>query len=201
MKKASSAQPRRKTVEPEPYDKRKIDLTKFKPDISPKEWQEMFSPLIRVPINAIFGVPIETLSPSKTLGLGRTNLTIIMSTIVQVDAATPFARFDHRQTPIRKPVIQMHFQPGAYGITTAAATYIMVFTVDVDVASTFALDGSFGFISNAGTRTLSGKTTVSLIFKNVPPSQEIFGFLEQRTGGAWSWFSTRVSFPPLVLTL
>jgi len=36
----------------------------------------------------------ETLSATKTVGRGRTNLTIIVPTIVQIDAATPRATFD-----------------------------------------------------------------------------------------------------------
>jgi hypothetical protein len=200
MKKASSSnRASKKSGEIEPAGKMKIDPTKFKPDISPKQWVEAFKPGKISPIS-IFFFPIETLTPTKTIGLGRTNLTIIMSTIVQTDAPTPFANFDRAATPSRDPVIQMHFKPSAYGITTNS-TYIMMFALDVVGQSTFQAGGNFGLLSNPGSKVASGKTSVSLIFKNVPPAQELFGFLEQKAGGPWTWFSTRVTFPPLVLTL
>jgi hypothetical protein len=47
-------------------------------------------------------------------------------TIVQIDAATPSATFN-KQSRSRNPVIQMHFEPSAYGIM-AVGTYIMEFT-------------------------------------------------------------------------
>jgi hypothetical protein len=191
----------RKVHEVEPYNKRKIDITTFTPDISPKDWVKVFKPFVpKVATNSIFYYPIETLSPTKTIGKGRTNLTIIMSTIVQIDAATPYAGFDMRATPSRKPIIQMHFEPKAYGIT-AGSTYVMTFAIEVVGQATFNVDGSFGFISNAGSRTLSGQTTVSLIFKNVQPADQIYGYVEQKTGGSWNWFSTRVTPPPLVISL
>src|SRR5437899_1196608 len=142
----------------ERYNRRKIDITTFKPDISAKGWVKTFKPFVPNVYSIVF-YPIETLSPTKTIGKGRTNLTIIMSTIVQIDAATPYAGFDMRATPSRKPVIQMHFEPKAYGIA-AASTYVMTFAIEVVGQSAFNVDGSFGFISNAGLRTLSGQTTV-----------------------------------------
>jgi hypothetical protein len=185
--------------EPEPYDARQIDLTTFKPDISLKDWTSIFKAgdLLTGPI---FFPPIDTLSCTKTVGLGRTNLTLIMPTIVQIDAATPFASFNRQTTPSRNPVVQMHFQPSAYGITTVQ-NYSMAFTVDVSGQSTFNVSGfaGSGTLSGTGPRTLSGKQIVTLIFKNLPASQQVFGFLEQTAGAQWSWFTTRVSFPPLVI--
>jgi hypothetical protein len=145
--------------------------------------------------------PIETLSCTKTVGLGRTNLTIIVPTIVQVDAAVPRASFDRRATPSRNPIIQMHFEPSAYGITSVA-TYIMQFTIETFGQATFNLAGfaGSGTLANNGTKVLNGQVKVSLIMKDVPPAQQTFGFLEQTAGGAWNWFSTQVRFPPIVLS-
>ena len=185
----------------EGYNKKNIDPTKFKPDISVKDFIEVFKPGGIRPFPTLF-FPIETLSPIKTIGLGRTNLTIIMSTIVQTDPAPgilPFANFDRQATPVRNPVIQMHFKPSAYGIT-GPSTYFMMFALDVVGQSTFQAGGNTGLLSNPGPKTVSGQTNVSLIFKNVPPTQDLFGFLEQTAGSRWTWFSTRVTFPPLVIT-
>ncbi len=183
----------------EPFDKRKVDLTKFKPDISLKDLTEMFKPG-NLRLGPFFFQPIETLSCTKTVGLGRTNLTIIMPTIVQTDAATPYASFNRQTTPSRNPVIQMHFEPSAYGVTTVG-TYFMAFTIDVSGQATFNLAGfaGSGTLSGAGSKVVSGQQIVTLILKNVPPSQQVFGSLEQTGGGQWSWFATRVSLPPLVI--
>lgn len=189
----------KKVEEPVPFDKRVIKLTKFKPDLTIKDYRKLLTPVGGIVIFPF--IPIETLSCTKTIGRGRTNLTIIVPTIVQIDAASPRASFDRTKTPSRNPIIQMHFEPIAYGITTVS-TYIMEFTIEVFGQSTFNLDGfaGTGTLVNNGTKSLNGPSKVSLIMKNVPPAQQTFGFLEQKTGSAWDWLSTQVRFPPLVIT-
>ena len=198
MKKASSKAASNKVREPEPFDKRSIDLTKFKPDLSATDLKKLLGPAGGIVIFPF--LPIETLSATKTIGRGRTNLTIIVPTIVQIDAATPSATFN-KQSQSRNPVIQMHFEPSAYGITSVG-TYIMEFTIQVFGQSTFNLSGfaGSGTVLNAGTKVLNGQTRVSLVFQNVPASQQTFGFLEQTAGGAWNWFSTQVRFPDIVIS-
>jgi hypothetical protein len=115
MAKAASKESR-KVTEIEPFDKSKIDLGKAKPEISAKELQKLVKPPFNFP-----GLAIEMLTPTKTVGRGRTNLTLI-ATIFQTDATVPRASFDLRNQA-RRPVAQMHFQPSGYGITSVA-TYI-----------------------------------------------------------------------------
>src|SRR5262245_6508102 len=117
--------PSKKVTEPEPFDKRSVDFSKFKTDLTLKDYRKLFGPKGGV-IFPFFS--IEILSPTKTIGKGRTNLTIIRPTIVQIDTPVPFASFDRRESPTRDPVIQMHFEPIAYGITTVT-TYIMEFAI------------------------------------------------------------------------
>jgi hypothetical protein len=198
MKKKSSPAARNKVVEPVPFDKHFTSFSKFKTDLEIKDYQKLFSHgLVTFPLT-----PIETLSCTKTVGKGRTNITIIMPTIVQIDAASPRASFDIRVTPSRNPIISVHFEPIAYGITVPA-TYIMEFTIEVFGSSTFTLDGFAGSatIANGGNKTLNGPSKVSLIMRQVQPAQQTFGFLEQKTGGAWDWLSTQIRFPPLVISL
>src|SRR5215210_5386235 len=126
--------------ENDPYDKEKIDFTRFKPDIAEKDWKAVLTPVRLAGVTSAYFLPIETLTPAKTVGLGRTNLTIIMPTIVQTDAATPYAGFDRQTTPSRNPTISMHFEPGAYGVG-ASATFLMAFAIDVAGQSTFTLGG------------------------------------------------------------
>jgi hypothetical protein len=198
MKKPSSKATSR-VREIEPFDKHRIDLTKFNPDLSPMDIKALLGPIgdgVFFPF-----LPIETLSPTKTIGRGRTNLTIIAPTIVQIDAVTPFAGFD-RRSQSRQPAIQMHFQPSGYGITSVG-TYVMEFTIEAFGQSTFNLDGSAGpgAVLNKGAKVLNGRVKVSLVLQNVPPSQETFGFLEQTAGVSWNWFSTQVRFPDLLISL
>ena len=199
MAKKSPTAARRTTPQLENFDKRSVNFGKFKPDLLDKDFKSHLTPIGGL---IIFPwVPIETLSCTKTVGLGRTNLTIIRSTIVQIDTAVPRASFDRTATPSRNPVIQMHFEPSAYGITSVA-TYIMQFTIETFGQATFTLEGfaGSGTLANNGTKILNGQVKVSLIMKNVPPTQQTFGFLEQTAGGAWNWFSTQVRFPPIVLS-
>lgn len=199
MAKASSKGASNKAPQLEPFDKRSVNLKKFKPDLTAKDFKALFSPAGGIITFPFF--PIETLTCTKTIGLGRTNLTIIVPTIVQIDQATPRASFDRRATPSRNPIIQMHFEPSAYGITSVA-TYIMEFTIQAFGQSTFNLTGfaGSGTILNGGTKVLNGQVRVSLVMQNVPPSQQTFGFLEQTAGVAWDWFSTQVRFPPIVIS-
>jgi hypothetical protein len=76
----------------------------------------------------------------------------------------------------------------------------MEFTIQVFGQSTFKLDGGPVNVLNNGTKVLNGQTKVSLVFPNLSPSQQVFGFLEQTAGGAWNWFSTQVRFPDIVIS-
>ena len=204
MAKAKSNRPPSPKFKPIPPETRKIDLTKFKPDIQFKDYAEMFKPG-RVPTVPIFFQPIETLSPIKTIGKGRTNLTIIEPTIVQIDTlapSIPYAGFDRRVSPHRNPTIQMHFQASGYGITTPG-TYLMYFSIEAIGSCTFnvAVNPGLAGVTGTGSKTFSGQNVVSLIFKNLAPSFELYAYVEQTAGGAWNWFSTRVTYPPLLIGL
>ncbi|MGH8020637.1 MAG: hypothetical protein ACREIA_20615 [Opitutaceae bacterium] len=204
MKRTPYKEPKDKAGELEPFDKRKVNFAKFKPDLSPKQLASAFKlPGIRADLLPVFFFPIETLSVTKTIGKGRTNLTFIRPTIVQTDATAPYAGFDIQLSPSRNPVIQMHFEPGAYGITSVSS-YVMVFEVECFGQSNFNLSGfaGAGTLTNAGARVLNGKLTVSLGFRNVPPNHEIYGYLEQTSGVAWNFYSVRVRFPyPVIVAV
>jgi len=200
-KAAASGKPKGAVREAEAFDARKIDLTRFKPDISLHDWTELYR-AGNFPSGPLFFEPIETLTPAKTVGKGRTNLTIIMSTIVQVDATTPYAGFNRMTTPARDPIIQIHFQPSGYGFT-APGTYIIAFSLEVVGQSTFNVVASTtpGTVTGTGSRVVSGQSIVSLIFNNLPASQQVYAYLEQKAGGQWNWYSTRVSLPPILIQL
>ncbi len=192
MQKSTSGS-RTKVKELEPFNKRSVDVERFKPDVSEKKFVSLFG---LPPGFSLDFLTIEALGIPRTVGKGRTNLTFIRPTIVQADAATPFASFDRRESPNRKPAISMHFEPSAYGIT-GASSFLMIFSVECFGQSTFTLDGfaGSGTLSNNGTKTLNGKVGVTLEFHNVAPGQQTFGFLEQSAGTAWNFFTARVRFP------
>ncbi|MBD2752219.1 hypothetical protein [Spirosoma validum] len=186
-------------MKPTKFEKNKVNFDEFTPDISTEE----LAGTLAGP-DMILGPPwffsIDTLSVTKTVGKGRTNLTFIKPEIVQADAATPYAGFNRQNSPQRNPLIQMHFDPAAYG-ATAASTYVMVFSIEAFGSSTFNLQGyaGAGTLANTGSRVLNGKQTASLTFKNVPPSQIIYGYLEQTAGAAWNYYSTSIRHPLIIL--
>ena len=189
-----------------PPDTRVIDLTRFKPDLTSADLKRIRTPVRLIDTHLIIFPTIETLTPTKTVGLGRTNLTLKFPTLVQTDATTPFASFDFRKLPpnpasFERPVVSVHFDPSKYGLT-GNATFVISFTVDVSGSSTFKL-GAFqipGPVTGVGPRTISGKQTVSLVFNNVPANLQYFGDIEQTGGGAWTWFQTRISYLPILIT-
>lgn len=177
----------------EASDKRRVDVTKFKADLSEKK------------LNALFQFPgglgiswlsIDALGVTKTVGKGRTNLTFIRAAIVQADAATPYAGFDIQLSPSRNPAISMHFEPSAYGIPSASS-FLMSFAIECSGQTTFQLSGyaGSGNLTNAGTKALSGKNIVTLGFNNVPPFQQTYGLLEQTAGAPWNFYSVEARFP------
>lgn len=200
MKKPTSNAAKGRVSEIQPRDLRRVDPTKFKPDPSTKEWYTLFKTKFpSIGPGAIFFLPIDTLSPTKTIGKGRTNITLIMANLVQTDAATPYAGFDMTATPSRKPVAQIHFEAAPYGIT-GTANYVISFAIEVVGKATFFLAGT-SQLANGGLKTVTGKTSLSLVFNNVKPTDQIFANIEQRSGGSWNWYSARISPPPLVFTL
>jgi hypothetical protein len=199
--KYASARTSKPMKELEPFSKRKVNLDKFPLDLSLKNLKDMITSQVgNLGRFAISIFSIDTLSPAKTIGRGRTNLTLIRPTIVQVDATTPYAGFDRRESPTRDPAVSMHFEPKSYGIT-AVSTYVLVFTIEVIGQATFNLSGfaGGGTVSNGGSVTVSGQRKVSLVLQNVPPNAQIWGAITQTAGGQWNWYSVQARFPWLVI--
>jgi len=182
----------------EAFDERVVSITDFEADLSAEDWVAKYrvGKLITGPI---FWAPIETLAPTRTVGKGRTNLTLIRPTILQTDATTPYAGFDRRESPTRNPAISVHFAPAAYGIT-GAGTYVFTFAVDAYTRCEFRSTGfaGGGTVDAPGAIRFSGKRAVTVILRNVPAAGQVWAAIEQTDGEAWSWFSTRIAYPPLV---
>lgn len=182
----------------EAFDERTVSITEFEPDLSAEDWVAK-SRVGELSTGPIFWAPIETLAPTRTVGNGRTNLTLIRPTILQTDAASPYAGFDRRESPTRNPAISVHFAPAAYGIT-GVGTYVFTFAVEAPTRSEFRPTGfaGGGTVDAPGAIRFSGKRVVTVILRNVPPVAETWAAIEQTDGESWSWFSTRISYPPLV---
>lgn len=202
MKKASNTKRSLTGKKPEPFDRRKVDFSKFKPDIAPNKLEALFKfPIGGLDPFAISFLTIEILSVTKMVGLGRTNLTFIMPTIVQADAAVPFAAFDRQLSPSRNPAIGVHFQPSGYGITNFSS-YVIVIGIESFGQSSFSLSGYAGpgTVSNTGTKSVNGRQSMTLGLHNVPPSQECWVSLDQTAGRVWRFYFARIRFPFPVLS-
>ena len=149
------------------------ELGDFESDLTPEDWAAKLraDDLRRGPI---FWAPIEVLSPTKTVGLGRTNLTLIRPTIVQTDAAVPYAGFDRRLSPNRNPAVSVHFNPGAYG-ATGPGTYVFTFAVDAPTRSHFTPSGyaGSGTVDAPGSIRFEGRRVITIILRDVPAGQDV----------------------------
>jgi hypothetical protein len=175
-------------------DTQKVDFSAFANDISPEDLTKIVP--VRPPI--LFPSPIDTLSVTHPVGLGRTNTTLIQATIVQTDATTAYASFDMTVNPSREPVVQVHFEPDAYGITTTR-DYVVTFYLDANASCTFLVaQGGAPSAGGLGNRTISGQQTISVTLSQLPAAQQCYIYVQQTAGAAWSWYRTVISPPPLV---
>lgn len=203
MKKVTGSQsPKPRYREIESFNAARIAVAGFQSDLTPEIINKLVVPgSLGIPFPTVFQ-PIETLGVIKTRGLGRTNLTLAQCRTFQADAAVPQVSFDSPASGGRKPAVQMHFEPGAYGITSTA-TYFMEFSLAFRSSTqggTFTRGGGGGGIfSTPGPVQVQGRRRVTLVFTDVPPTAQIFGFLQEESGDPWDWFSVSVSFPPLFL--
>lgn len=174
-------------------------FAEFESDLTAEDWIAKYraGDLGRGPLH---WSTIEVISPVRTIGRGRTNLTLIRPTILQTDATEPYAGFDLRSTPSRRPAVSVHFQPAAYG-ATGVGTYVFTFAVDAPTRAHFTPGGYAGpgTVDAAGSIRFSGRRAITVILRDVPPGLDASASIEQTDGEAWSWFSTRISLPPIVI--
>jgi hypothetical protein len=93
-----------KAKEPFPFDNNKVNFSKFKPKVSATEIAKLVWP--GWPGSGIYTFPfgpIDALSPIKTVGKGRTNLTLVSPTIFQIDANCGSAKASVAERPIALP--------------------------------------------------------------------------------------------------
>lgn len=201
MSKASAKPVRTKVTEIEPFDKRTVNYNSLKPGLTTNE----LKPFLGLSPGVVVGLPyylglIDTLSVTKTIGKGRTNLTLIEPTIVQVDAMVPSATFDKTKSS-RNPSVQVHFEPKGYGIT-GRSSYLVDFTLEVFTPASFNFVAQAGgsAVSNTGVKSLNGLVTVTIVLQDVAPNTQTYIYAEQQSGASWNWLSTQFFYPPLVAT-
>jgi hypothetical protein len=171
------------------FEDNKVDFAKFKTELSAVDIAKLTWTGVGIKVWPLHS--IELLSPIKTVGRGRTNLTLGTPNIVQTDATTPYADFG-------RGFVSVHFEPIAYGITSVA-TYVVTFNIQTSGSATFSLYG-FGDTPNAGTYSFNGSWTVQLILRNLQPGQQTYAALEQISGASWKWYSSAIKFPDLIVT-
>ncbi|MGO4536701.1 hypothetical protein [Leifsonia sp. 2MCAF36] len=161
----------------------------------------------RIPVQDVIIFPwyrlIETISPTHTVGKGRTNLTLIAPDIMQTDTTgTPYASFTNRPTPSGGPGVSVHFTPGDYG-ATAPADYIVTFVITANGSVNLNVGGYAGGTAPTGTgaRTVNGNVAVVVGLRSVPPNQVTYASIQQTGGSSWQWYRTEIEYPPLILQL
>ncbi len=179
-----------------PFEDRKVDLTTFEKDLTLDDWTR----IVHFPW---FPPPIEVISPVKTTGKGRTNLTLGSPDILQTDAAPPYASLSYRPTTAGGPFVSVHFEPSAYGITTPQ-TYVIAFLLEAASPVTVNAGGyaAGGTLGGTGPKTLVGTKSMSVVLNNVPANGQVSAYLQQSSpGGSWTWYSTSIEYPPLVIQI
>jgi len=167
----------------------KIDFTKFKPQFTAAQ----LSKIITTPAG-IFTLPLETLTPARTVGRGKNTLINLKSenkNAVDFEVGAnpyPYARFDGAGW------VSMHFDPSEYGITSVH-DYIMEFNIQCAQGNATT---SFTFSAISGITTKwnafnpdSAGGTGQLVMNSVP-SQPVWGTLTYSAGPAWIWYSTSI---------
>ncbi len=178
------------------FEDRKVDLTTFEKDLTLEDWTR----IVHFPW---FPPPIEVISPVHTVGKGRTNLTLGSPDILQTDANPPYASYSYRQTTAGGPFVSVHFEPAAYGITTPA-TYVIAFLLEAASPVTLNAGGyaAGGTLGGTGPKTLNGKKSLSVVLGNVPANGQVNAYFQQTApGGSWTWYSTSIEYPPLVIQI
>jgi hypothetical protein len=193
----------------EEFRERDLTVADFEHDVDVKGWAEKYR-VGEVNLGPIFWPPaLADLTPPRLAGpptgLTGTAINLIQPSVVICDTRfTPFASFDMADTPARKPAVAVAFQADSYGITNAG-TYVFTFFIDsgasVKLRTTANPMPSGVTVSGLGDITGSGARTITVVFKNLPPSQRVALSLEQQSGRQWSWFRTKIGFPPLVFEL
>ncbi|WP_285116130.1 hypothetical protein [Leifsonia sp. fls2-241-R2A-40a] len=147
--------------------------------------------------------PIDTISPTHTVGKGRTNLTLIASDIMQTDTTgTPYASFTNRPTPSGGPGVSVHFTPGDYG-ATAVSDYVVTFVITANGSVNLNVGGYAGGTTPTGTgpRTVNGNVAVVVGLRQVPATQVTYASIQQTGGSTWQWYRTAIEYPPLIIQL
>ena len=186
---------------PQPFEgiaaTHRVDFSSFEKDLTVED----LTKVVWAGPSAFFPSPIDTLSVTHPVGLGRTNTTLIQATIVQTDAASPYANFDGSANPSRNPAVSVHFEPDAYGATTVRP-YLVTFYLDAGAPCTFSVT-QYGAQSatGLGNRTITGKQTLTVAMNGLPAAQQSWIAIEQTAGQSWTWYKTVISPPPLVFEL
>ena len=185
-----------------PPENLNIDLTTFKPDLSSNDLKNLLTPVKLANVGLFIFPTIETISPVKTVGLGRTNLTLVRPEVFQTDSIPPFVSFDPAiGSAQQRPTVSVHLEPGKYGLA-GNTTFVMSFSVEAFGNVTFTVGSNVtgGNSNGLGSRTVNGKQVLSIVFNNTALTPQIFGHIAQTGGGRWQWFQTRISYLPLLIS-
>lgn len=174
-------------------DTRKVDFSAFANDITPSASSH---PGVG---GAALNSPIETLSITHLVGRGRTNTTIVRPTIVQTDAASPYATLDMTKVLDGQPGVGVHFEPDAYGIAETR-DYVVSFYLDCSTECLFDVTqyGAYN-PSGIGNRPITGRQVLTVALDVVPSAAQCTVSVTQIAGTAWNWYQTVIGPPPITV--
>lgn len=143
---------------------------------------------------SIFSRTVDTLSPVRPVGSGRTNVTIIAPTIVQTDATVPFAGFE-LVAGRRAGAVAMHVEPAAYGLN-APDRFNLAFAVSTEGGPcTFSWQGGFDANQATGSATVNGQGWVTVSLGMSSPGATGLANITQVSGARWQWHRLVISRP------
>ena len=134
---------------------------------------------------SIFMRTLDTLSPAHPVGTGRTNVTIIAPTIVQLDTPVPFAGFE--LVAGRRPgAVAMHVDPAAYG-HQPGERYEVAFVVQTDGACSFSWQAGFDADQHTGAATVNGHGVIAMGLGTFTQGATGLANIQQTSGATWRW--------------
>ena len=174
---------------------------RFKQDLLPKDVKRLLVPsrLLSYPIDLVIDT-VELLDIRRMGGKDKTHLTLIEPELVQADTAN-YAKFDVNKSPHRAPIASTRFKPASYGITKAG-NYIISFDVETNGTCEFDLAAfaASGTAEKTGKRVVNGRYNLSVVFRNIQPQHIVWVSLEQKSGGSWVLYSSRIRRPFFIFT-
>lgn len=175
-----------------------IDVAAFEHDVTLRDWVELYD--LGELHDPFWFRPFAEVNPSQLKAAAHTDTNLIQPSVVITDTTgTPYAGFDMRDTPNRKPGVAVHFLPSDFGFTQPG-TYVVTFYVDTTGGVRLVTGVNPGLTVNRPTSdSRTGQHTVTFTFVSLAPTQPVYAEVSQSVGTQWAWYRTTLGYPPLIV--